>query len=196
MGSPEWGSDPRFATKPDRVANWDALHALMSEWSRRHPTSSGSPTGAGRACAELPAARAGRAARLAATGASRLLAVDDRRRQASQGAGPALRAEPSRGARQAGRAGQAAAHRRPRARFLLGHRRADDDPLSRGDGRRGHQGRGAGPRRSRPRQRTAHRARPGQEGHRPRPEETRGGRHRPRPRRALATCWSRISRPG
>ena len=36
MGSPEWGSEPRFATKPDRVANWDALHALMSEWSRQH----------------------------------------------------------------------------------------------------------------------------------------------------------------
>jgi crotonobetainyl-CoA:carnitine CoA-transferase CaiB-like acyl-CoA transferase len=36
MGSPEWSRDPRFATKPDRVANWDALHALMSEWSRRH----------------------------------------------------------------------------------------------------------------------------------------------------------------
>ncbi|HVH78755.1 MAG TPA: CoA transferase [Stellaceae bacterium] len=37
MGSPEWGDDPRFRTKPDRVANWDALRALMSEWSRRHP---------------------------------------------------------------------------------------------------------------------------------------------------------------
>ena len=36
MGSPEWGNDPRFRTKPDRVANWDALHALMSDWSRRH----------------------------------------------------------------------------------------------------------------------------------------------------------------
>ncbi len=36
MGSPDWGGDPRFATKPDRVANWDALHALMSAWSRRH----------------------------------------------------------------------------------------------------------------------------------------------------------------
>jgi crotonobetainyl-CoA:carnitine CoA-transferase CaiB-like acyl-CoA transferase len=34
MGSPDWGDDPRFATKPDRVRNWDALHALMSEWSR------------------------------------------------------------------------------------------------------------------------------------------------------------------
>jgi crotonobetainyl-CoA:carnitine CoA-transferase CaiB-like acyl-CoA transferase len=34
MGSPAWGKDPRFATKQDRVANWDALHALMSDWSR------------------------------------------------------------------------------------------------------------------------------------------------------------------
>src|SRR4029077_11464926 len=36
MGSADWGDDPRFATKPDRVANWDALHALMSAWSRRY----------------------------------------------------------------------------------------------------------------------------------------------------------------
>jgi crotonobetainyl-CoA:carnitine CoA-transferase CaiB-like acyl-CoA transferase len=36
MGSPAWGWEARFATKPDRVANWDALHALMSEWSRGH----------------------------------------------------------------------------------------------------------------------------------------------------------------
>ena len=36
MGSPDWGSEPRFATKSDRVANWDALHALMSAWSRQH----------------------------------------------------------------------------------------------------------------------------------------------------------------
>jgi crotonobetainyl-CoA:carnitine CoA-transferase CaiB-like acyl-CoA transferase len=36
MGSPDWGAEVRFATKPDRVANWDALHALMSAWSRRH----------------------------------------------------------------------------------------------------------------------------------------------------------------
>src|SRR3954470_4851141 len=35
MGSPEWGRDPRFATKPDRVVNWDALHALMCGWSRQ-----------------------------------------------------------------------------------------------------------------------------------------------------------------
>ncbi|MGE0421882.1 MAG: CoA transferase [Reyranellaceae bacterium] len=36
MGSPPWGVDPRFARKPDRVKNWDALHALMSQWSRQH----------------------------------------------------------------------------------------------------------------------------------------------------------------
>jgi crotonobetainyl-CoA:carnitine CoA-transferase CaiB-like acyl-CoA transferase len=36
MGSPDWGSEPRFAGKPDRIANWDALHALMSAWSRQH----------------------------------------------------------------------------------------------------------------------------------------------------------------
>src|SRR6516225_1735149 len=35
MGSPDWGADPRFAAKPDRVTNWDALHTLMSAWSRR-----------------------------------------------------------------------------------------------------------------------------------------------------------------
>src|SRR5262249_23201331 len=36
MGSPDWGSEPRFAAKPDRTANWDALHALMSVWSRQY----------------------------------------------------------------------------------------------------------------------------------------------------------------
>jgi crotonobetainyl-CoA:carnitine CoA-transferase CaiB-like acyl-CoA transferase len=36
MGDPPWGREPRFLRKPDRVANWDALHALMSQWSRQH----------------------------------------------------------------------------------------------------------------------------------------------------------------
>ena len=35
MDSPAWGADPRFAAKADRVRNWDALHALMSQWSRQ-----------------------------------------------------------------------------------------------------------------------------------------------------------------
>ncbi len=34
MGSPAWAKDPRFAAKSGRVAHWDALYALMSEWSR------------------------------------------------------------------------------------------------------------------------------------------------------------------
>ncbi len=34
MGSPDWGREARFATRQDRVTNWDALHALMSDWSR------------------------------------------------------------------------------------------------------------------------------------------------------------------
>jgi crotonobetainyl-CoA:carnitine CoA-transferase CaiB-like acyl-CoA transferase len=36
MGSPSWAKEPRFAGKPDRVVNWDALYALMSEWSRNY----------------------------------------------------------------------------------------------------------------------------------------------------------------
>jgi crotonobetainyl-CoA:carnitine CoA-transferase CaiB-like acyl-CoA transferase len=36
VGSPDWAADPRFAAKSDRVANWDALHALMSAWSRHY----------------------------------------------------------------------------------------------------------------------------------------------------------------
>jgi crotonobetainyl-CoA:carnitine CoA-transferase CaiB-like acyl-CoA transferase len=36
MGSPAWGTDPRFAAKADRVNNWDALHGLMSQWSSQH----------------------------------------------------------------------------------------------------------------------------------------------------------------
>ena len=35
MGSPVWGADPRFVSKANRVKNWDALHALMSQWSRQ-----------------------------------------------------------------------------------------------------------------------------------------------------------------
>jgi crotonobetainyl-CoA:carnitine CoA-transferase CaiB-like acyl-CoA transferase len=36
MGSPAWSDDPRFMPKANRVKNWDALHALMSQWSRQH----------------------------------------------------------------------------------------------------------------------------------------------------------------
>jgi crotonobetainyl-CoA:carnitine CoA-transferase CaiB-like acyl-CoA transferase len=36
MGSPDWGADLRFVPKANRVKNWDALHALMSQWSRQY----------------------------------------------------------------------------------------------------------------------------------------------------------------
>jgi len=36
MDAPDWADDPRFAAKSNRVANWDALHGLMSAWSRRY----------------------------------------------------------------------------------------------------------------------------------------------------------------
>jgi crotonobetainyl-CoA:carnitine CoA-transferase CaiB-like acyl-CoA transferase len=35
MGAPAWGDDPRFDRKPDRIAHWDELHALMGAWSRK-----------------------------------------------------------------------------------------------------------------------------------------------------------------
>lgn len=37
MGAPGWGKDARFLRKADRIANWDALHALMAVWSAPHP---------------------------------------------------------------------------------------------------------------------------------------------------------------
>jgi crotonobetainyl-CoA:carnitine CoA-transferase CaiB-like acyl-CoA transferase len=36
MGSPPWGDDPRFTPKSNRVKHWDALHTLMSDWSRQY----------------------------------------------------------------------------------------------------------------------------------------------------------------
>lgn len=36
MGAPSWSSEARFARKADRVANWDELFALMSDWSMQH----------------------------------------------------------------------------------------------------------------------------------------------------------------
>ena len=33
MGNPGWGGEPRFKTKSERMANWDELYCLLSEWS-------------------------------------------------------------------------------------------------------------------------------------------------------------------
>ena len=72
MGSPAWGADPRFATKPDRVANFDALHALMSAMEPSARQAVDRRSGSGRARAQLSAARARRTAGYAAGAPSRL----------------------------------------------------------------------------------------------------------------------------
>jgi crotonobetainyl-CoA:carnitine CoA-transferase CaiB-like acyl-CoA transferase len=41
LGSPAWGAEPRFATRAQRTANFDALYERMAAWSR------------GRRCAEI-----------------------------------------------------------------------------------------------------------------------------------------------
>ena len=53
MGSPAWGKQARFATRPDRVANWDALHGLMSDWSRDKTQAVDRRHRPGRACPKL-----------------------------------------------------------------------------------------------------------------------------------------------
>jgi crotonobetainyl-CoA:carnitine CoA-transferase CaiB-like acyl-CoA transferase len=36
MGSPEWGDEPEFRTKRNRIENWDRLYAHMCRWSESH----------------------------------------------------------------------------------------------------------------------------------------------------------------
>ena len=93
MGSPDWGRDPRFATKPDRVANWDALHALMSEWSRRHDKQWIADTAQDAHVPSFPLREPAEqlaSPQLAHRGFWR---ARDGRRHAGQGAGPAVRAD-------------------------------------------------------------------------------------------------------
>ena len=178
MGSPDWAADPRFARKPDRVANWDALHALMSAWSRRY----GKQSIADKAqAAHVPSFPLREPAEQLA---SPQLAHRDFWRPFDIGGRTIQAPGPPFGLRitAAGRKDRRpcrtdAALRHSRARLQLGHRRPDGDTLSRRDGCRGHQDRGAGPRRPGPRLRIAHGARPGQAQRRPRPQEA-GGRRR------------------
>ena len=59
MGSPAWGQEPRFATKKDRVANWDELHALMSDVEPRQDQAGDRRNRPGGARAQLSVARTG-----------------------------------------------------------------------------------------------------------------------------------------
>ncbi len=84
-GLPRWARPagaamPRFARKADRVANWDALHALMSDWSRQHRKQWIADAAQAAHVPSFPSARTRRTTRKPATRASRLLSV--RRRSA------------------------------------------------------------------------------------------------------------------
>lgn len=39
IGNPDWGTDPRFATRAARTVNYDALYERMSAWSSNHSSS-------------------------------------------------------------------------------------------------------------------------------------------------------------
>ena len=174
MGSPAWGSDPRFKTKPDRVANWDALHALMSDWSCRHDKQWIADTAQ---TAHVPSFSLREPAEQLASpqlehrGFYRDVTVGGRIVKVPCSPFGLTIAHERSGCIRCD--GADAAVRHSRAGFQLGHRGSDDDTLPRGDGCRCHQGRGAGPRRSRPRLGVAHRARAGEAGDRARPQAAR-----------------------
>jgi crotonobetainyl-CoA:carnitine CoA-transferase CaiB-like acyl-CoA transferase len=98
MGSPDWSRDPRFATKPDRVANWDALHALMSEWSRQHsrpkigsPIRPRQPMSRAFRCASRPNSSLRRSSRIGASiGQSRSTDARSRRPERHSGCRPGM----------------------------------------------------------------------------------------------------------
>ena len=92
MGSPDWGNDSRFATKPDRVANWDALHGLMCTWSRQYGKQWIADAAQAAHVPSFPAARARGAARLAAAPPPQVLAKDRPRGTNSRGSGIPVRA--------------------------------------------------------------------------------------------------------
>ena len=183
MGSPDWGADPRFARKPDRVANWDALHALMSAWSRQYGKQSIADMAQAAHVPSFPLREPAEQLLLPSSAHRNFWRPLEIGGQTVKAPGPpfGLRITHPAGSAEDGRRVRAdAALRHSCARLQLGHRRPDGDTLSRGDGRRSHQDRGARPRRPGPCLRIAHRARPGQAQRRPRPQESR----RPSPSRA------------
>ena len=91
MGSPAWGTDPRFARKSDRVANWDALHALMSEWSRQHDKQWIADTAQKARVPSFPLRELAEQLEVAATSAPRFLSCDGDRWACGAGTGSAIR---------------------------------------------------------------------------------------------------------
>src|SRR5438874_3179925 len=186
-GSPDWACDPRFATKPDRVANWDALHALMSAWSRQYSKQLIADRAQAAHVPSFPLREPAEQLESPQLAHRKFWRRGRAQRTNGQGSGTSLRAAGHHGQQQFGRSQSGAdaplGHSRPG--LQLGYRRPDGDALSRGDGRRNHQGRGAWTRRPRTRLGTAHGSRPGETKHRPRPEEPGRGRCRAGARRAL-----------
>ncbi len=139
MGNPPWAADPRFTRKPDRVANWGALHALMSDWSRQHDKRRIAILAQEAHVPSFPLLEVGEhidSAQLRHRGFFRLWN------------GVQMPRAPFGTTRirlcDTGRAGWSPALvRHPRARFQLGDRRSDHDPHPCRHGRRGHQDRSA-----------------------------------------------------
>ena len=165
MGSPSWGSEQRFATKADRVANWDALHALMSDWSRQHDKQWIADTAQAAHVPSFPLRELPEHFDSPQLVASRLLAKLERQAGARFAVRPRHRT-----GREIGVTRAIAAVGHSRAGLQLGHRGANNDALPRRDGRGSDQGRGARPRRSGPRIRTAHCVGPGKARHSAGPE--------------------------
>ena len=171
MGSPAWGADPRFVSKANRVKNWDALHALMSQWSRQHDKQWIADTAQREHVPSFPLRDVSEHLDTPQMRHRRYYAAARSCRQSHSDAGHAVRTQCRRvGPQTANAEWSAAAVRHTRARFQLGDRRSDDDALPGRDGGGGHQGRSARQRRPGARIGTAYGAWAGEEEHRARPE--------------------------
>ena len=172
MGSPAWGADPRFVSKANRVKNWDALHALMSQWSRQHDKQSIADAAQREHVPSFPLREVAEHLDTPQMRHRRYYEPHDLAGKAIQMPGtPFGLSVVASGRKQRSAEGSDAVVRHTRARFQLGDRRSDDDALPCRDGRGGHQGRSARQRRPGARIGTAYGARASEEEHRPRPEE-------------------------
>ena len=179
MGSPAWGADPRFVSKANRVKNWDALHALMSQWSRQHDKQSIADAAQREHVPSFPLRDVAEHLDTPQMRHRRYYAAARSCRKSHSDAGHAVRPQCRRVGPQTANAERSdAVVRHTRARFQLGDRRSDDDALPGRDGGGGHQGRSARQRRPGARIGTAYGARAGEEEHRPRPEEAASRRDR------------------
>jgi crotonobetainyl-CoA:carnitine CoA-transferase CaiB-like acyl-CoA transferase len=159
MGSPAWGNDARFARKPDRIANWDALHALMMAWSRDLTKQQIADLAQAAHVPSFPLRDPTEmlgSTQLAHRAFWKTLEIEGRFVQAPGSPfGLQLRATEDAAAPVDPAPLPPAKRRMPlagvRVRLQLGDRGANSNSLSRSDGRRGDQGRGSRHWRSRPR---------------------------------------------